>query len=148
MVNINKTIIYFLLMTSILLAENEIQILFIGNSLTYYNDLPGMFEQIALNEERDIFVDESMQGGIRLRTRINDPQTIEKINERDWDYVIQQSDDITAFSDMYDDEIYCMNILKNHIKSNCDSTKIIYEILWGFENGRFVPGEGFYTCLQ
>ena len=42
------------------------KILFIGNSYTYYNDMPSLFETLARENKRDVTVDSVTVGGRRL----------------------------------------------------------------------------------
>jgi hypothetical protein len=128
-----------------LYSQEQVKVLFVGNSLTYSNDLPGMFKELAVAGGKDVFVDGILLGGVTLREHSTNVATINKINERGWDYVILQSDDITAFSDMYHLEMNALTVLRNVIHGNNPSTEIIYEMIWGLKNGVNVPGEQYYT---
>lgn len=137
-------LIYFTI-TATIIAQNPLKILFIGNSLTYSNDLPGMLVELASAKGRTLEVDSWTPGGVSLRDHANNSHTYIKINEKQWDYVILQSDDITAFSDMYYIEINTINKLLTGIRSNCSKSKVIYQMIFGLENGVTIQGEGTYT---
>jgi hypothetical protein len=128
---VNKDEIYVNPITPI----DETKILFIGNSLTFYNDMPAMVEQMATDAGKNVIVEQATLAGVPLRNMVNSEMVIDKINSRAWDYVILQSDDITAFPDMYDIEINTLNTFSNYILSNSGSTEIIYKMVWGLRNG-------------
>lgn len=113
----------------------DTKILFVGNSLTFFNDMPDMVQQMANNAGKDVLVDEATVAGIALRHLVNNEMVIEKINSQAWNYVVLQSDDITAFPDMYDIEIDVLNTFADYILSNNSSSEIIYKMVWGLRNG-------------
>jgi Secretion system C-terminal sorting domain/Domain of unknown function (DUF4886)/Immunoglobulin domain len=141
----NFAIVILFIMTHLGFSQNQINVLFIGNSLTGYNDLPGMVESISKKAGKDVLVDKCMRYGLALRHIVNDVSVIDKINEKDWDYVVLQSDDITAFDDMYHIEINTLNRFKEYIYDNCSQTNIIYQMIWGIKGGVIIQGEGTYT---
>jgi hypothetical protein len=131
-------------------AGQAIKILFIGNSLTYYNNMPQMFDSLATASGNEVYVDQATVGGKPLWQLLHDQTVIDKINEKQWDYVILQSDDITAFPDMYYMEIETLESFKDIILMNNPSTQIICTMIWGLRdgvtvkelNGQYV----YYSC--
>ena len=142
-----KKILFFLLINSFYYGA-PLKILFIGNSLTYYNNMPEMFSSLCSEAKDDVIVERWTSAGTPLRYFSRDEQTFDKIRTDKWDYVILQSDDITAFDDMYHIEMDAIQRLKDVIKTNCASTKIIYEMIWGLKDGVTVSGEGYYSYLD
>jgi hypothetical protein len=65
-------------------------VLFVGNSHTYFNDLPGLFTDLAGAANHDVYVDESTMGGASLEDHSKHPTTLAKIAERRWDHVVLQ----------------------------------------------------------
>ncbi len=127
--------------------ETALKILFIGNSLTYVNDLPGMFRELSHVAGKEFFVDEKTIGGAKLELLSENQGVLNKIREKKWDYIILQSDDITAFPDMYHIEIATLNRFKNIIYANNPTTRILYFMVWGLQDGvtlREVNGEMVY----
>ncbi len=60
--------------------------------------------------------------------------------------MILQSDDISAFPDMYDIEIQTIKYLQNIIRNNHASTQIIYQMIWGGRDGvRYQEINGQYV---
>ena len=56
--------------------------LFIGNSLTYYNDLPGILDNLALHSNKDLIVDQVTIPGASLVALLNNQNVINKIHEK------------------------------------------------------------------
>src|SRR5580698_6666575 len=77
-----------------------INVLFIGNSYTYYNNLPSILEQLSENsqEQRKIRTTMIATGGASLKDHWGKPST-QKILQQHWDYVVIQ--DQTNFGTLY-----------------------------------------------
>ncbi|HEY8183248.1 MAG TPA: SGNH/GDSL hydrolase family protein [Thermoanaerobaculia bacterium] len=67
-----------------------ISVLFLGNSLTYFNDMPHMTAQIGAKEPRPLFVDSVTLGGASLEDLWFRTDAIKRIWQLHWDYVIIQ----------------------------------------------------------
>lgn len=67
-----------------------LQILFIGNSQTYTNDLPKMFARLAKAGGHEADVDMSTKDGYLLREHVTDPDTLKKLAAAEWDIVVLQ----------------------------------------------------------
>ena len=117
------------------LEESIKKVLFVGNSLTANNNLPGMFEAFAQEAGKEVKVDKYIKFGLAPRHYINESALKNKIKEQSWDYVVLQSDDITAFPDMYNIEENVLIKLKSMVLDNSSKTKIIYFMPWGIRNG-------------
>ena len=82
--------VLFLLIIPIFSFSQTYDILFIGNSYTYYNDLPEMISNIANDFGDVINHDQSTPGGTSLYAHSQNQTTINKINQQSWDYVVLQ----------------------------------------------------------
>ena len=75
-------------------AESEeippLNLLFIGNSHTYYNDMPAQLAFLAAAAGRRLVVDSHVDGGCTLRRHCEQTGAIEKIGSRAWDVVVLQ----------------------------------------------------------
>ena len=67
-----------------------LRVLFVGNSLTYQNDLPRMFAGLAKSRGHDVQVDVFSPGGYRLAQHAVDQRLLEKIDRGGWDVVVLQ----------------------------------------------------------
>src|SRR5207247_1879591 len=68
----------------------HIAVLFIGNSLTYFNEMPRMTQQIGAHENRPLFVDAVTQSGASLEDLWFRTDAAKRIWQEHWDYVILQ----------------------------------------------------------
>ncbi len=66
------------------------RILFIGNSYTYVNDLPGMFAQLARSGGYKVEVQMAAPGGWALAQHANAAETLDKLKSEKWDFVVLQ----------------------------------------------------------
>ncbi len=69
---------------------DTLRVLFIGNSHTYVNDLPGMFRSLSESGFQVAIVDISAPGGHALMEHVVNPTTLSKIAQPGWDFVALQ----------------------------------------------------------
>ncbi len=75
------------------------RILFIGNSLTFSNDLPGMLAQMARSKHHKMDHDMYAPGGYTLRQHSEDANAMKKIAGGKWDFVVlQEQSQLPEFS--------------------------------------------------
>lgn len=94
--NGDEIMIYDIDIKKELRSEAVVNVLFVGNSFTYYNDMPLTFQKLGLaNGFASLHVEDVTFGGTTLE-KFATPGTeeslafVSKINERHWDYVILQ----------------------------------------------------------
>lgn len=136
--------------------ENDtINILWIGNSYTFYNDLPTMTKEIA--EDVGIIINNTtvLKGGQRLSGHLKNPVLHEQLTKGEWDYVvIQELSTTPAYSSKY---------VMEHIypyASEIDSiahvyspdVKTLFYMTWGHKNGSQrqteYPLDDTYSLMQ
>ena len=133
----------FLLLTIAILlfktsfSQEEIKVLFIGNSYTYVNDLPKMIEDIANNENKIITHESVTPGGCTLFLHLESEETMSKIRRGNWDYVVLQEQSQLPVIDYYRH-----NTLKPSYKALHDSiihynpeAKVVGYMTWGRRYG-------------
>ena len=69
---------------------SPLKILFIGNSYTFVNDLPQICVGVAASAGDVISFDSYAPGGYSLQQHALDNNTVNKIKQGDWDYVVLQ----------------------------------------------------------
>jgi hypothetical protein len=74
-----------------LFSQQSKDVLFIGNSYIFYNDLPNMVSQIALSFGDTLNYNASTPGGATFNIHANSPQTYTMMNQSQWDYVVSQT---------------------------------------------------------
>jgi hypothetical protein len=123
--------------------KNAVKILFIGSSYLGYFNLTDMFYNLAVEKSKNILIDTRIVYGQDLSVLSSDSETIKKIFERKWDYVILQGVSHTISEEKWHYLIVPYIIsLKNTITSNCAETKTVYMMGWGYKDGlQWIAGE-------
>lgn len=137
-------------------AEPKTRILFLGNSLTSANDLPGMLAQIARSKHHDIECDMYAPGGYTLKQHSNDNVALDKINKADWDFVVlQEQSQLPAFSSelVKRDVFPFARQLCELIRSAKPQARIVFYMTMAHENGdvqnsAWLPEIGTYSGMQ
>ena len=114
------------------------KILFIGSSYFSYNNLTGMFATLTQANNKNIFIDYSIVNGTYLEYHASNPSTLDKINKRDWDYVVLQGvGTLMAYPDVFTDHpaYPALVTLHNKISTNSESTKMMFCLPWAYEDG-------------
>ena len=70
--------------------RSPIKILFIGNSYTSTNDLPGVLRSMTQGQAPELRIESLAVGGATLESHWNDGMALEKIRSSDWDFVVLQ----------------------------------------------------------
>ncbi len=66
------------------------EVLFIGNSLTYYHDMPAMLQEMVREKHPTIKIHQSTEPGVSLNDHLTSEKTIKKLNSQSWDIVVLQ----------------------------------------------------------
>ena len=113
-------------------------ILFVGNSYTYYNSLPQLTAEIALSFGDTILWDSSTPGGYTFNQHCTNATTQNKISLGNWDHVIlQEQSQLPSFppfqvaSDCFP---YAAKLVDTILFFN-PCTEPIFFMTWGRENG-------------
>ena len=99
-------------------AGPALRILFIGNSYTYTNDLPGMFARLACAGGHKVETGMIAEGGWTMVDHVNSTQTQARIKEQKWDLVIlQEQSEIPAIKSTRGKTMYpAVRVLVNRIR--------------------------------
>lgn len=68
----------------------QTRVLMIGDSLTYYNDLPGMLQQFSVHEKSPIYIEQSTSPLVSLSFHWSLTRAVERIRTGRFDYVVLQ----------------------------------------------------------
>jgi len=125
----------FLLFSSLSLwAQDTTKVLFIGNSITYFNDMPQTFEAIANSKGDYTEVTVYAPGGTGFIHHVNDQNVYNFFRERVWDYVILQpgSNESPGYSEPISATLTRARTLQDTILFYNPCAKILYyEISYG-----------------
>ena len=124
------------------------RVLFIGNSLTFVNDLPEVFAELARSGGHSVEVDMSAQGGQTLADHATSPSTLKKITDQRWNFVVlQEQSKIPAIAEQHSQQMVpAVRLLDGKIGEIGAYTMLF--MTWAGRDG--LPGAGFedYAAMQ
>lgn len=83
-------IILFISFTQVLLSQDTTRVLFIGNSITYYNDMPQTFEDISNSLDDTTKVTMYAPGGTGFANHVADNNVYNLFRQANWDNIVLQ----------------------------------------------------------
>ena len=119
-------------------SQETKKVLFIGNSQTFYNDLPSLTSDIATSLGDVLTYEESTIPSFSIQQHLNKPETMNKIRKGGWEYVIiQERSSSPALWDSYvEKNVYpYIEQMKNFILEHNPCAKIILYHTWGYKLG-------------
>ncbi|HBZ02178.1 MAG TPA: hypothetical protein DEO84_12750 [candidate division Zixibacteria bacterium] len=143
--NVKLILCLFLLAASAQAQNDTLKVLFIGNSHTYYNNLPGMFELLAQSGGHPVMADSNTPGGYALEGHRNNAITLAKIAQGGWDYVVLQEQslypviDFYRYGSMYPSAVYLDSLIRAH-----GGHTALY-MTWGWRGGGQHDLNGHYS---
>jgi hypothetical protein len=132
-----KTLFALLLLPCIAKAQ-QTDVLFIGNSYTYVNDLPGLFRNLALSMGDTVNVGSSAPGGYTFQQHSTYAPTLAAINQQPWDLVVlQEQSQRPAFPiGQVQTEVFPFAAqLVDSILAHDSCTQPVFYMTWGRQNG-------------
>lgn len=116
------------------------RVLFIGNSLTFFNDLPGMFAELARSGGHEVEADMSARGGWTLSDHATSTMTIEKMERQNWDFVVLQEQSVVAsIAEERNKQMYPAVRVLDGKSSEGDAAPILF-MPWAYRDG--LPSAG------
>ncbi|MHC1707783.1 MAG: T9SS type A sorting domain-containing protein [Bacteroidales bacterium] len=114
------------------------KVLFLGNSYTYANDLPGLLREVAASAGDTVEVDSNTPGGYTFQLHSNNIASLDKIMQGDWDFVVlQEQSQIPSFP-ISQVESMCFpyaHILDSIINQYNSCGETMFFMTWGRKNG-------------
>jgi len=138
-----KKIHYFLGLLCLLIlppayGQENREVLFLGNSYTYVNDLPQTFKSLVQAMGKTLMVDSYAPGGYTFQGHSTDASAIAKIQSRNWDYVIlQEQSQLPSFppSQVSAEVFPYATKLDSIITAHDPCTETVFFMTWGRKNG-------------
>ena len=151
-----KRVIFFLFASSSILQAQTYDVLFLGNSYTYANNLPLMISEIALSFGDTVNYDSNTPGGCTLQGHTINSTSLSKISQQSWDFVViqAQSQEPSFPPSQVATQTYpYAQILVDSIAANDSCTEPVFFMTWGRKNGdannaSFYPILGTYLGMQ
>ena len=132
-------------------AGDTCKVLFMGNSYTLYNHLPSLFKGLSRTANKTVLTDDHLVEGTGVSDWSASNDVEELIKSEAWDYAVIQGSVTVAYPEYYSSArvFESLEVLKDKIISNFDSTKIIYIMPWAFEDGMTWMGwDDDYSDMQ
>lgn len=134
------SLLIFLSFISVVKAQQnkKLNVLFLGNSYTYVNNLPQLIHDIALANGDTLIYDSNCPGGYTFNNHFNNATSISKINLQAWDCVILQAQSQEPSFDPSQVEVETLPYaikLDSVINHNNDCTETVFYETWGRKNG-------------
>jgi hypothetical protein len=114
------------------------KILFIGNSYTFYHNMPAMTKRMALSVGDTMFYEQYTIPGAYLWQHANSVFLDQLIKKENWNYVTIQSQSRESALDQehFNTKVYPNALtLVNQIRDNNSNSKPLFYMTWGYENG-------------
>lgn len=114
---------------------NCTRVLFVGNSYTYVNDLPGTFAALAKSGKHRVETDMAAEGGFSLADHVQSAATRDKIKSSQWNFVVlQEQSQRPADVTVSETKMYpAARILVSSIRKN--GAEPIFFLTWGHRDG-------------
>ncbi|MCH5222795.1 MAG: SGNH/GDSL hydrolase family protein [Muribaculaceae bacterium] len=136
-------------------SPDSVRILWIGNSFTFYNDVPKMVEDMARLNGVPVSTTRILKGGESFKGHLQNPELIKQLEKGMWDYVVMQEFSSTpAYSTKYVAENimpYAAEI-DSLAKKFSPEVETIYYMTWGHKNGNVrqtdYPLDDTYESMQ
>lgn len=143
----------FSLLSTMSYAQEEVSVLFIGNSFTFMNNMPFLFRDIAVAEGKKIHVDTVVEGGKNFEYHAKNPETYQMIKSRKWDYIVIQglSNELAQpESKINESSLPYAKQIVDSIRENSSCTQVVLYMTWGYKNGnsKWEPIATYETMQQ
>jgi Secretion system C-terminal sorting domain len=112
--------------------------LFLGNSYTYYNDLPALTANVALSAGDTLIVFSSTPGGYTLANHLNNATSMSYITAGQWDFVVlQEQSQMPAFPiEQVEAETFPFATqLNDSILAHSPCAETVFYMTWGRQDG-------------
>ena len=124
------------------------RVLFIGNSYTYVNDLPGTLAALARSGGHVVETGMAASGGWTLTQHSNSAQTLDQLGSAKWDYVVlQEQSEIPSMESSRNQEMYpAARWLVQKIRQN--GAQPVFFLTWAHRDGWPENGLADYESMQ
>ena len=147
---------FFLFSLPLIFFGQSVDVLFIGNSYTVAHNMPQMISNIALSLGDTVNYETSTIGGATFNLHSTNINTLSKISQKDWDYVVlqAQSQEPSFSPNQVANDLYpYAAVLIDSILSNSICTEPIFFMTWGRKYGdqqncQFYPPICTYSGMQ
>lgn len=118
--------------------QDSLRILWVGNSFTYYNDLPAMVQRIAQTQKIKLSYAKITKGGERWSGHLKNRKLLDTLARGGWDYVVlQEQSTIPALqTEKVAREVYpAARELDSLIHAASPDAHVVFYMTWGHKYG-------------
>ncbi len=122
----------------LMLTRQQTKILFIGNSYTYENEMPDIFEHLAISKGKPVYVESCTKGKATWLIQSKRSKVFQTIKKKKWDYVILQGysrEMLASPMAMKDTTLPALEKIMRAIEANDSRSKILFFMTWGYKKG-------------
>jgi hypothetical protein len=139
-------ITFLILFPFSLLAQNY-DVLFLGNSYTFYNNMPDLVSEIALSLDDTLNATSNTPGGWTLQSHAaQNSSSLQALNQQNWDFVVVQAQSqepsFPPFQVEQQTYPYAQSLVDS-ILANDSCSEPMFFMTWGRKNGDAVNGVGY-----
>lgn len=119
-------------------SQQETNVLFIGNSFTFMNNMPVLFKEIAESKGKTIYVDSIVEGGKDLKYHSTKVENYEKIKTKKWDYLVLQahSNELAQPESKIDiNTLPYAKQLVDSVRAVNKCVQVVMYMTWAYKNG-------------
>lgn len=130
--------VLIIILLKIAYSQEVNNVLFIGNSYTYSNNLPQMLSDVALSQGDTVIFDSSTPGGYTFQQHTSNQTTLTKIMTGNWDVVVlQEQSQLPSFpiNQVQNDVFPYAQILDSIINEYNPCVETMFFMTWGRKNG-------------
>lgn len=131
-------ILLLALLPSWIMGQDTLNVFFIGNSYTAYNNLPQLVSQMAAANGQVLMFYSHTPGGNTLEQHASNPMVINRLNSHQYDYVVlQEQSQKPSFppAQVATEVLPFAESLVNEINATQNCAQAIFYMTWGRENG-------------
>ena len=128
----------YLICLNVVFAQDSVSVLFIGNSYTYFNNMPQLLEDIASSKGDIVYQSSQVAGGATFNYHANNAATYAAINSEPWDFVVLQAQSQEpSFPDnqVNTETLPYAEQMADSIYANNFCSEALFFMTWGRENG-------------
>jgi hypothetical protein len=125
----------------------QVRVLLIGNSLTYYNDMPGLLQQLSKHEKAPIYVEQDTFPLRKLSGAWNGGGPLKRIRNGHWDYVVLQEYSNLPLVDL-DESLKYFMLFNDEVKRSGAKTIIFQNWTREGSEGEFGKMQAAYKTIQ
>ncbi len=125
---------------------DSLRVLWVGNSYTYYNDMPSIVQQIASTQKVKLSCTRFLKGGERFSGHLKNKKLLKALAGGGWDYVILQEQSSTPArhtAEVARDSYPYARQLDSLVHAASPDAKVIFYMTWGHKNGSVHPAKGY-----